>query len=165
MKIGIQQPYFMPYIGYWQRIHAVDTHVIFDDVNYIKRGWAHRNRILINGNVSMIRVPLTGASQNKLFNEVTVDTDRGTQDRLIKKLELSYKRAPFYAEGMSVIEKILRSDHSNLVCYLENEIRLLSDYMGIDTRIIRSSSIEKDNSLKGTRKIMDICKKIGSGGY
>ena len=49
MKIGIMQPYFFPYIGYWQLINIVDKYVVFDDVNYINRGWINRNRILFNG--------------------------------------------------------------------------------------------------------------------
>ena len=49
MKVGIMQPYFFPYIGYWQLVNAVDKYVVFDDVNYIKRGWINRNRILFNG--------------------------------------------------------------------------------------------------------------------
>ncbi len=48
-KIAIMQPYFFPYIGYWQLINTVDEFIIFDDVNYIKRGWINRNYILLNG--------------------------------------------------------------------------------------------------------------------
>ena len=49
MKLGIMQPYFMPYIGYFQLIKAVDKYVVYDDVNYIKGGWVNRNNILVNG--------------------------------------------------------------------------------------------------------------------
>lgn len=49
MKLGIMQPYFMPYIGYFQLMKAVDKYVVYDDVNYIKGGWGNRNHILING--------------------------------------------------------------------------------------------------------------------
>jgi len=48
MKLGIMQPYFLPYIGYWQLINAVDKYVIYDDVNFINRGWINRNNILLN---------------------------------------------------------------------------------------------------------------------
>ena len=52
MIAGIMQPYFLPYLGYWQLMNAVDTYVVYDDVNYIKRGWINRNRILMNGHIS-----------------------------------------------------------------------------------------------------------------
>lgn len=70
MIAGIMQPYFLPYLGYWQLMNAVDTYVVYDDVNYIKRGWINRNRILINGQASYINIPLLEASQNKLINEI-----------------------------------------------------------------------------------------------
>ena len=64
------QPYFMPYLGYWQLINAVDKYVIFDDVNFIKRGWVNRNNILINGKKNMFSISLKDASQNKYFNDI-----------------------------------------------------------------------------------------------
>ena len=48
-KTSIMQPYFLPYIGYWQMMNAVDTFMILDDVNYIRQGWIHRNRIECDG--------------------------------------------------------------------------------------------------------------------
>jgi hypothetical protein len=65
MKLAIMQPYFFPYIGYWQLIRAADRFVIYDDVNYIKGGWINRNRILINGEPSYITVPLHQSSPYK----------------------------------------------------------------------------------------------------
>ena len=65
VKLGIMQPYFMPYIGYWQLMNAVDKYVVYDDVNFIKGGWINRNRILICGEPKYINVPMVGASPNK----------------------------------------------------------------------------------------------------
>ena len=76
MKIGIMQPYFLPYIGYWQLLNVVDKYVIYDDVNYIKGGWINRNRILINKEAKYFNVKLNGASANKLINEVEVSLDK-----------------------------------------------------------------------------------------
>ena len=85
MKVGIMQPYFFPYIGYWQLMDVVDVYVVYDDVNYINRGWINRNKILINGQPEYFRLPLLGASQNKLINEINVNHDA----KLLKK---AYKR-------------------------------------------------------------------------
>ena len=65
MKLAIMQPYFFPYIGYWQLIRAVNRFVIYDDVNYMKGGWVNRNRILINGGSAYITIPLHRASPFK----------------------------------------------------------------------------------------------------
>jgi len=83
MKVGIMQPYFLPYIGYWQLIKAVDKYVIYDDVNFIKGGWINRNNILVNGNKFMFNLILDGASSNKLINEISVQPK---QDKLLKTI-------------------------------------------------------------------------------
>ena len=165
MKLGIMQPYFMPYIGYWQRIHAVDQHVIFDDVNYIKRGWMNRNRIMIAGEPHFLNMNLFGASQNKLINEVEVNPDIALQSKMLKTLELAYKKATHYDEAMKCLEPIIRNTETNLAKYLEFQIRELCTYMGISTEIVMSSSIEKNNLLKGQEKIIEICHKQGASTY
>ena len=71
-KIAIMQPYFFPYIGYFQLIAAVDKFIIYDDVNYINRGWVNRNNILVNQGPHLIHIPLAGASQNRLINEIGI---------------------------------------------------------------------------------------------
>ena len=58
------QPYFFPYLGYFQLINAVDKFVIYDNVNHIKRGWVNRNRILVNGSPFMFTLPIQKPSQN-----------------------------------------------------------------------------------------------------
>ena len=75
MKIGIMQPYFVPYIGYWQLMNAVDKYVIYDDVNYIKGGWINRNRILVDGQPHYFNLPVLGASSNKKINEIQVNNE------------------------------------------------------------------------------------------
>jgi len=69
-KIAIMQPYFFPYIGYFQLINAVDKFVFYDDVNYINKGWINRNNIIVNGHAKFINIPLKKASQNKLIKDV-----------------------------------------------------------------------------------------------
>ena len=64
MILGIMQPYFLPYIGYFQLMKAVDRYVNYDDVNYIKGGWITRNNLLVNGRKQLFTIALEGASPN-----------------------------------------------------------------------------------------------------
>ena len=96
MKIAIMQPYFFPYLGYWQLMNIVDKFVIYDDVNYIKRGWINRNRILVEGKPFYIHVPVMKASQNKIINEMEVFVDSSLRKKELKTIELAYKKAPFF---------------------------------------------------------------------
>ena len=160
MKIGIMQPYFFPYIGYWQLLNAVDKYVIYDDVNYIKGGWINRNRILINKEAKYFNVKLNGASPNKLINEVEISNDNIWQKKLLKTVEENYKKAPFFKEVFPIIEKIIENDEKNLAKYLEFSIKEICKYLDIKTELILSSDLKKDNSLKGKDKVIAICKEL-----
>ena len=162
MKLGIMQPYFMPYIGYWQLMAAVDKYVIYDDVNFIKKGWINRNNILINGSKQLFSISLEGVSQNKLINEIQIADDFV---KLRKTISMAYSKAPYYEETMELLDQIFTFESKNLAKFLENSIRLVADYLGLDTEIILSSDVEKDNSLRGQEKILEICKNLNADVY
>ena len=162
MTLGIMQPYFMPYIGYWQLMAAVDTYVVYDDVNYIKGGWVARNNILLNGQKHMFTITLNGASPNKLFNEITIKDDFKKFSRLI---ESAYRKAPYYEEVCTLLERIYSFEDRSLGAFMLNSFQVVLDYLEIDTKLILSSSIEKDNSLKAKDKVKHICHLLGADTY
>jgi hypothetical protein len=165
VKVGVMQPYFIPYIGYWQLINAVDKYVIFDDVNYINRGWINRNRILVNGKNQYYNILMHDASQNKLINEIKLIKETKELDKSLQTLRMAYKNAPYFNETFPIIEKIILYYENNLALFLENSIKELSRYLGISTEFIRSSDVIKDNTLKGQDKILAICKKLKADQY
>lgn len=165
MKVGVMQPYFVPYIGYWQLINVVDKYVIYDDVNFIKRGWINRNQILINGTPCFFNIPMLGMSQNKLINQIEVNHDKNMLDKNIRTIQENYRRAPFYNEVYPMIEKILNCKEKNIAGYIINSLYLICDYLDIKTELIVSSTMKKDNTLKGQSKILDICQRLGATEY
>lgn len=165
MKLGIMQPYFVPYIGYWQLMNAVDKYVIYDDVNYINRGWINRNRILFNGQPKYFNLPLLGASQNKLINEIAVNQDAKLKARNLQILNDAYKKAPFFDQVYPFLEKIISCDKSNVAENIAESFRVICPYLGIETELIMSSSLDKDCSLRGQSKIISICKLLGATEY
>lgn len=165
MKVGIMQPYFLPYIGYWQLLSAVDKYVIYDDVNFIKGGWINRNRILLGSDVKYFNVPMIGASSFKQINQVLVNTDAHLVDKNLRILEAAYKRAPLFETVYPLMKTILGYEGDNLAEYLTHSIKMICNYLKIDTELIISSEMEKDCSLKGQDKVMEICKKLGATEY
>lgn len=151
------QPYFFPYIGYFQLMKAVDTFVIYDDVNFIKQGWINRNRILVNGSDFMFNIMLKGASSFKKINEIEV---AGNHQKSITTLEQSYRKAPYFSEAYPVISNILLNKETNLARYLSNSLSAITEYQGIQVSILISSEIEKDASLKGDDKVINICNQL-----
>ncbi len=157
MKLAIMQPYIFPYIGYFQLIKAVDKFVLYDDVNFINRGWINRNRILVNGKDSMFTIPLKDASQNKLINEIDVNWNDNWKSKFLKTIEQSYKKAPFYAEALPIIEKSIEIDGRQFSQIIEQNLRLICEYLAIKTEIISSSSIYHNTDKKAQERILDIC--------
>lgn len=165
MKVGIMQPYFFPYIGYWQLMNEVDVYVIYDDVNFIKGGWINRNRILTNGKPSYFNVQMKGASPFKKINEVEVSDDPIFKRKLLSTLKMSYSKAPYFSQIYPIIENIINNEESNLAKYLEYSIRSIANYLDMNTKIIISSNLKKNNELKGTEKVIHICGLLGATDY
>lgn len=165
MKIGIMQPYFVPYLGYWQLMNAVDRYVVYDDVNYIKGGRVNRNSILQNGQSQYFNLPLIGASPNKHINEVEVNNDPKQQEKLLRTLEMCYKKAPYYAQVQPIFQEIFTQTETNLAKYLFFSFQKIGAYLGITTELILSSELEKDCTLKAHDKVIAICKELGADHY
>lgn len=161
MKLAIMQPYFVPYIGYWQLMNAVDEYVIYDDVNFIKGGWINRNRILVNGEWKFLNVPMSGASSNKLISEVYVNADINLIKKRLRMVQNAYGKAPYYSEVYPIVESIFRCGQENLSEYIIASIRIICTYLGITTKLVRSSELKKNSNLKSQSKVLDICEASG----
>lgn len=165
MKLGIMQPYFVPYIGYWQLMNAVDKYVVYDDVNFIKGGWINRNRILINGEAKYFNIPMLGASPHKLINEVEVNHNEKLKNKNMRVIEGAYQKAPCYKEVRMLLEKIMDGKQNKISDFILNSFQVINEYLDIDTELILSSTLDKDCDLKGQDKVLSICELLGATQY
>ncbi|MBU7317611.1 WbqC family protein [Paenibacillus oleatilyticus] len=165
MKLAIMQPYLFPYIGYFQLIQSVDVFVIYDDVNFIKRGWINRNRILINSEEYLFTLPLIKASQNKKINEIYINDPVNNKKNLLKLIEYGYSKAPYFNQVFYLIEEIFLTKEDNLSGFIKLSLEKISYFLEIRTKFLVSSSIDKDINLKGQYKILDICKCLKADEY
>lgn len=164
-KLGIMQPYFFPYLGYFQLMNIVDKYVVYDDVNFIKGGRINRNAILVNGESKPFNLLLKGASPNKHINEIDLLHDSIAEGKMLKTIEMNYKKAPYFDSAFPVIEKIICNPEKNLGIYLYNSFQMLCKYMDIHTKLILSSTLEKNNSLKSAEKVYHICHLLNTSEY
>ncbi|KAB2953769.1 WbqC family protein [Heliorestis acidaminivorans] len=165
MKVAIMQPYFFPYIGYWQLLNAVDKYVIYDDVNYIKGGWINRNKILLNRKAELINLQTYKASPNKRINEIETLGNDVYNNKLLKKIESAYIKSPFFEDVFPIIIKIINQNERNLSKYLTFSIREVCKYLNIDTQIMLSSDISKNNALRSQKRVIEICKLLKAEQY
>jgi len=162
MILAIMQPYFFPYIGYWQLLSAVDTFVIYDDVTFIKQGYINRNYILVGSKTQRITLETIGASSNKMINEVQVGNNT---KKIIKGIYQAYVNAPEYERIFPLIQMILAYPEKNLSKFIGNSIQKISSYLELNTKILYSSNLEKDNKLKAQAKILNICRSLNASHY
>lgn len=162
MKLAIMQPYFFPYIGYFQLIHAADAFVLYDDVNFIKGGWINRNYISSLGEKLRLTLQLQGASPNKLINEIHLGMNR---KQLLRTIQQNYSKAPEFSVVYPLLEELLLSEENMLSNYLAVSLKRLCDFMGLKTTWFTSSELKKDNSLRGQDKVIAICEELGATHY
>lgn len=166
MKIAIMQPYFVPYIGYFQLINSVDRFVIYDNIKYTKKGWINRNRILVNAKDEYISLPLKKDSDYLFVNQRFL-SENFEKDKLkiLHKIKECYKKSPYYKETLYLVEEIFSFNCTNLFDFIYNSIKIICSYLEIKTEIILSSTIAIDHNLKSEEKVLAICKELESSIY
>jgi len=159
------QPYFFPYIGYFQLIAVVDKFIIYDDVNFINRGWINRNNILINGNAGLISVPLNGASQNKLIKEIAPLRDQKWRNTMLKSIEHNYKKAPQFNSVFPMVQWLINIDSPTISEFNYIGIKAVCEYLDITTFLVPSSEIYGNGDLKAQNRILAICQREKANHY
>lgn len=158
------QPYFLPYIGYFELIAAVDRFVVYDRIKYTKKGWINRNRFLLNGHDALFSLPLKKDSDSLdvVERELAADFDRG---KLLGQFEAAYRRAPHFAATFELLRRIVEHDDDNLFRFIHHSLTLVCAHLGLRTRISVSSTVPFDNALKGQYKVLAICRAVGARCY
>lgn len=164
MKLGIMQPYFLPYIGYWQLLNAVDRYIIYDNIKYTT-GWINRNRLLLNGKDDMFSIPVKKDSDYLDIVERKV-SESFDKSKLLRRISNSYSKAPFFSDAFPVIENIIRFNSDNLFIYVFESIKEICKYLLIDhSKIVVSSTISIDHTLKSEQKVLALCKEMEADEY
>lgn len=160
------QPYFFPYLGYFQLIDAVDQFVFYDDVNFIKNGWINRNRLAGANLWHYFTVPLAGASSNLLIREVRFAADDWRWRRkMFARMSTDYRKAPFREVGLELLERTLTQDTDRISELAKKSILSVMSCLGI-TREVANSGVRYDNrDLSGTDRVIDICRIEAAQSY
>jgi hypothetical protein len=166
MKIAIMQPYLFPYIGYWQLMNTVDTFVLYDNIQFTKKGWFHRNNILANGKKTLFTIPLNKDSDFlDVRDRFLADDSKKQITKIVSQIEQSYKKAPYFSDVYPIIKNALLNNEKNLFNYILNSIHTVCSYLNIKTKIIISSEINIDHSLRSQEKVITLCKTLNAANY
>ncbi len=164
LKVAIMQPYFFPYIGYYQLIAAVDQFIVYDNIKYTKKGWINRNRMLRNGKEAMFSLPLKSDSDYLNVCERELATDFNC-NKLLNQFKDAYRRAPYFEQTFPLVERIVWYNESNLFNFLYHSIANTCEHLGITTEIKISSEIAIDHDLKNQDKVLAMSTAVGASTY
>lgn len=164
MRLAIMQPYFFPYIGYFQLIAAVDLFIVYDNIKYTKKGWVNRNRMLQNGKEVMFSLPLKNDSDflDVRERELAAGFNR---DKLLNQFKEAYRHAPHFEQTFPLVKQIVRYEDANLFRFLHHSIIKTCEHLGIKTEIRKSSEIAIDHNLKNQEKVFALCDAVGATTY
>lgn len=165
-KIAIMQPYFLPYIGYFQLINAVDEFVIYDNIEYTRKGWINRNRILSNGKDEFITLPLKKDSDYlNIVDRYLSDDWEQNKRKMINKINECYRNAVNFKNTYNLFLEILNFKDLNLFNFITNSLEKILNCLEIKTKLIISSNLNIDHSLKSENKVIEICKTLNAVNY
>lgn len=160
------QPYLFPYLGYFQLIQSVDEFIVYDNVQYMKGGWINRNRILEDGEVNYISLPVKKDSYRKFINErYFTDNIEVAKLEILDRIKNQYFNAPYFNSAYNVVSDILSNKEMNVSSFVDFSIRRICDYIGINTKIIKSSDLGDFPESKGRDRVVDICRSVGAKSY
>ncbi len=166
MKLGIMQPYIFPYIGYYQLMYVCDKIVFLDNVNYIKKGFIHRNKILTNGLSRMFVLAIKNSSQNVYINNTYFHNFIKCRDKFLKQIKHSYSRSKYFNDVYELINCTLDDSYTDSpiseLCI--TSISNVFKYLNVDFKYIKSSNFT-DIKSKGVDRIIEICQSMNATTY
>ena len=187
MTIAIMQPYFMPYIGYFQAINAVDKYILYGNVNFEKKSWVNRNRLMQrNGVIEPMVVPLKKKSSNALIKDITIDYSTDWQRRLLRSIQTNYGKALYFEETFTLLTTILSKQYETLMELNTESIKAVAQHLGITTEIETDNSrfngmeeelrqlddryeafpyMLKTHPVRKVARVIEMCKREGSDHY
>ena len=166
MKVAIMQPYFFPYIGYFQLINAVDYFVFYDDVNYIKQGWINRNRILVNNEAKYITIPLKKLSSFIPIKNIEINPELKEYKTMLKTIEMAYKKAPYFHAIFNLINEVLNKEYKTLAEITIKSVKSCCEYLDIKTQFyVASEDFATTKGLERAERLQTICKQLHANQY
>jgi hypothetical protein len=165
MIVAIMQPYFFPYIGYFQLMDAVDVFVFYDDAQYMKGGWVNRNRILLDGTPAWWTFPIVRDDYRLSIRERCYARTPEQVRSLLGKLEGAYREAPHFDAARSLVADYLLHDEPLVSGFNQSVLADLASRLGMRSRLIASSTIDHNRSLGGQDRVIELCRRLGATRY
>lgn len=165
MKMGIMQPYFLPYLGYFSLIKNTDEFILLDTVQFIRHGWIERNRILKQQEGwQYIKVPLVKHSKSTLIKDIEIKSEIDWREKIFSQLVHYKKKSPFYYETIQTLERAFDIETNSIVKLNENILNVICDYIGIkkNIKVFSEMNLKINKPEAPDEWALNICKAINN---
>jgi len=164
MIVTIHQPDFLPWLGFFDRLQKCDLFIVLDDVQFLRRGWHHRDKIKTPNGIKWLTVPVLKKGKYKQnINEVLIDNSVNWRKKFLGLISNAYIKAPNFLFIYHSIEKIIAKNHHKMIDLNIDFLQFCTDILDIKKKIIFSSSLK--SNLKASEKIVYILKEVGGKYY
>lgn len=160
---AIMQPTYLPYLGYFHLIAEADVFVFLDDVQFARRSWQQRNRILSSGGEVMLSVPVQKADREALISEIEVADGEPWREKHLASVRHAYARRPHVAEGMAFLEAELGRPATRLADLNCGLIEAAARRLGLKAEFVRASALGA--SEHRSEHLLAICQAVEATDY
>lgn len=160
----IMQPTYLPYLGYFQLMAAASVFVCLDDVQFARRSWQSRNRILTTQGELMLTVPVKKHDRDTPIHAIQIDDSQPWRDKHLAAIRHAYGKRPFFAEGFAFMSEQLAREHdgglANLTCGLT---QAAAAQLGIAPAFVRASDLQAPGAR--SEHLLSICRAVEADEY
>lgn len=156
-SVAVMQPYFFPYLGYFQLLAEVDVFVVLDDTQYVTRRWINRNRILENGAAAHFTLPVASTGRRQLICEKRLHEPARHQRNLLERIRHAYHAAPHLDSVSAFLEPLFPGDDETVASFNVRALRALKELLGLRTRFVLASERAYPHCRTAQERIIHIC--------
>lgn len=168
MKLAIMQPYPFPYIGYFELMARVDRWVVLDVVQYTRRNWMNRNRILRpDEGWQYFVLPVSKMPLGASMRQIRLTNPDEAQRRLLAQLQHYRKRAPYFPKVMDMVCDVFSRVKTNRLVDLNvASLNAVGEMLEIPTTLELCSSLgELENVEYSGQVVLQIAKRLNADIY
>ena len=149
MKLGIMQPYFFPYIGYFSLIKHTDFWVVFDTPQFMRHGWVERNRILKPDGIEWqyVKAPLEKFGQKTAIKDLLIKNTTNWEQKILAQLQHYKKKSPYYQNTLRILEEVFCTRYTSITDLNNKVLEIICKYLSIDFKYVVFSSMDLDTSM------------------
>ena len=162
--VAVMQPYFFPYAGYFRLLAAADVFVVFDCVQFPRRGRVHRTEVPApNGGVEWLTLPLARQPQSVLIRDLEFARDARAcfDERLSRHRWIASGTGP----AADRVRAFLYGALDRPADFLTRGVRLIADLLDIDVQIVQSSELDLDPGYRGQERVIATAAALGATRY